>query len=401
MSESLARGWMSACLFVVAALVAAAAPPARAASSYRVEQLYSNLDGSIQHIRLRESAGRDGEQAIGGLTITVTGGGVTKSYTIPRDLWWPTTAGTPVQISTAQTPYVCCSATPWSEEYLELDAGTGTGYALRSIADYPSLPERFLPIGGGTIRIEGVDTVDFPALPTNGFQALDRHGNVVRAEVRSFVRSINPFNVTFPEPQLHEVFPSMVHVREFHHAALDHYFITANAAEVDALERGAVPGWTREGSLFQVKPYVGTVEVATPVPQTLHFTGVPVCRYFLPQPGGSTHVFSASGAECAAAATMPGAILESNAAFFVDPADPATGACPGDARNAENGDSVYFGYAVFRLWNGRAQANHRFTQSPYLRDSMIAQGWISEGYGPLGVAFCASYFYADLWDWGY
>jgi hypothetical protein len=52
--------------------------------------------------------------------------------------------------------------------------------------------------------------------------------------------------------------------------------------------------------------------------------------------------------------------------------------------------------AVHRLWNGRAQANHRYTQSTYVRDAMIADGWIPEGYGPLGVAFCASPY--DDWE---
>jgi len=381
---------MSACMLGIAALVAAAAPPALAVSSYRIEQLYSNLDGSIQYIRLRETAGRDGEQAIGGLTITVTGGGVTKTYTIPNDLWWPTTAGTPVQISTQLTPYVCCSASPFGGDYLTLDEGTGTGYALRSYADYPSLPDRFLPVGGGTIRIEGVDVVDFPALPTNGFQALDREGQTVRAEVHSFVRAINPFNVVFPEPQLREVIPTPVRTREYHHAGLDHYFVTANAAEIDAIERGALSGWTLESYGFSVNAFVGTVEITSLVAQKLNYSGVPVCRYFLPQPGGSTHFYSASAAECAAAGSIPGAILESAAAFFVHAADPATGICPDTQPGGENWSAVY------RLWNGRADANHRYLQSTRLRDTMIAEGWIPEGYGPLGVAFCATPFY--VWD---
>ena len=43
---------------------------------------------------------------------------------------------------------------------------------------------------------------------------------------------------------------------------------------------------------------------------------------------------------------------------------------------------------VFRLWDGRADTNHRYTTRLDLHDAMIDQGWISEGYGPLGVAFC-------------
>lgn len=397
MSTTRLRRAALAILVALAALSPFSVQRAEAASSYRIEELYSNLDGSIQYIRLRESAGRDNEQAIGGLVITVTGGGVTKSFTIPRDLWWPTTAGTPVQISTELRPLVCCSPTPFGTEYAPLDDdGIGTGYALRAIADYPSLPPRFLPVGGGTIRIEGVDAVDFPALPTTGFQALDRSGHVVRAQVRTFVRSINPFSLSFPEPQLNEVIPEGVFAREYRHAGLDHYFVTANAAEIDAFERGALPGWTSEGSGFVVSPYAGTIDIAGIAAQTLHYAGTPVCRYYLPPPLGDTHFFSASPEECAAvAAQIPGAIRESDHAFVVEAADPVTGACPGIPAGEDNWKAVY------RLWNGKASANHRYTNLPYVRADMIVEGWVPEGYGPLGVAFCSPSNYPYWYWWGW
>ena len=57
--------------------------------------------------------------------------------------------------------------------------------------------------------------------------------------------------------------------------------------------------------------------------------------------------------------------------------EPATGAC-GSA-------SV----PVYRVWNGRADTNHRYLTDRAIRDTMVARGWIAEGYGADAVAMCA------------
>jgi len=44
-----------------------------------------------------------------------------------------------------------------------------------------------------------------------------------------------------------------------------------------------------------------------------------------------------------------------------------------------------------RVWNGRADSNHRYTTDRATRDDMIAKGWIAEGDGPDRIAFCASW----------
>lgn len=44
---------------------------------------------------------------------------------------------------------------------------------------------------------------------------------------------------------------------------------------------------------------------------------------------------------------------------------------------------------IYRLYNHRSDANHRYTMWPELRAQMIARGSLPEGYGPLGVAMCA------------
>jgi len=63
--------------------------------------------------------------------------------------------------------------------------------------------------------------------------------------------------------------------------------------------------------------------------------------------------------------------------MFIGLPDTATGACP--PRTSP----------VYRLWNGRAATNHRYTTQRAIRDVMIGAGWIQEGYGASGVAMCA------------
>ena len=46
---------------------------------------------------------------------------------------------------------------------------------------------------------------------------------------------------------------------------------------------------------------------------------------------------------------------------------------------------------VYRMYNnGQGGApNHRYTTEPAVRALMLAQGWIAEGYGTIGVIMCA------------
>jgi hypothetical protein len=45
---------------------------------------------------------------------------------------------------------------------------------------------------------------------------------------------------------------------------------------------------------------------------------------------------------------------------------------------------------VYRLWNGGASSNHRYTTDASTRRSMIAAGWTAEGYGGSGIAMCSA-----------
>jgi hypothetical protein len=43
---------------------------------------------------------------------------------------------------------------------------------------------------------------------------------------------------------------------------------------------------------------------------------------------------------------------------------------------------------IYRTFNQRKDANHRYTTSIAIRDQMVARGGIAEGYGPNAVVLC-------------
>ena len=158
---------------------------------------------------------------------------------------------------------------------------------------------------------------------------------------------------------------------EFHHAAFDHYFITQDPAEIAALDTGRFSGWTRTGRGFAVF--------------TAATTGTnPVCRFYIPPEHGDSHFFSASLAECAdilgRIGTDPnysGYVYESPNAFYAALPDAATGTCPANM------------VPVFRLWNQRADSNHRYTADVGIKAAMqailadirsgaFARAWVDE-----------------------
>lgn len=154
---------------------------------------------------------------------------------------------------------------------------------------------------------------------------------------------------------------------EFHHAGLDHYFMTADGREIADLDDGIHAGWKRTGEVFHVWRAGESAGTANPV---CRFYGLPAYRL-------NSHFYSAIPQECdETEANYGGAWLrETDNAFELPLPDVLTGACPSGT------DPVY------RLWNQRIDSNHRYTARN--RYTMIARGWVAEGYGPLGVAMCA------------
>jgi hypothetical protein len=156
-----------------------------------------------------------------------------------------------------------------------------------------------------------------------------------------------------------------VDVIEFYHKGLDHYFISSLAADIDALDSGRLSGWVRTGRTFKAYP-------------TEAGGGSPVCRIYIPAAWGDSHFFSASPSECGdTMLKFPQFVLESPAVMYIGLPNTVTGACmPGWT-------------PVYRVWNQRADSNHRYMTDRALRDAMVAQGYVAEGYGPDAVIMCA------------
>jgi hypothetical protein len=166
-----------------------------------------------------------------------------------------------------------------------------------------------------------------------------------------------------PEPE-----PQLATAVEYYHADLDHYFTTSIPGEIAALDAGNPPGWSRTGGAFRVWPGAASAPPGAS----------PVCRIYLPPAFGNSHFYSASPVECAGVRErFPAFVFEGDDVMAVHLPDATSGACPPAT------------IPVFRLWNQRADTNHRYTTDPSTRLAMIGRGHVPEGYGNDGVVFCA------------
>jgi hypothetical protein len=163
-------------------------------------------------------------------------------------------------------------------------------------------------------------------------------------------------------------------VVEFYSEKLDHYFITARAEDIDALDSGAYGGWKRTGQTFHAWARVGDAYPGA----------LPVCRFYAPQ--HNSHFFTANPSECeslkseesrgrAEAQSRKQSFVGwqfEDIAFYAMP--PVDGVCP------------YGTTRISRAYNNRAalnDANHRFTSDGAQSLAMMS-GWLDEG-----IAFCS------------
>ena len=162
---------------------------------------------------------------------------------------------------------------------------------------------------------------------------------------------------------------------EFYNAERDHYFVTTLPQELAALDKGVFRGWTRTDRAVAVYPSRQSSRAQI---------GEPVCRFYGSATAGlDTHFYSGNPAECAAlAARADGAWIEESPDVFRLGRPNSSGACDAGSQ------------PVYRLWNGRADVNHRFVTSRHERDAMVARGIISEVDGPEQVTLCAPMFCA-------
>jgi hypothetical protein len=156
-------------------------------------------------------------------------------------------------------------------------------------------------------------------------------------------------------------------VVEYFHEPTRHYFNTILQPEIEGLDRGVFPGWTRS-----VGSFIAWEKAADAPPGA-----VPVCRFFSAR--YTSHFYTADPVECDAVVALFAEdwLLETREAFYIFRPDTATGAC------------VEGTMPVYRVFSGATRTpNHRYVTDRTLRDVMVAQGWIAEGYGPDAVIMC-------------
>jgi len=174
--------------------------------------------------------------------------------------------------------------------------------------------------------------------------------------------------------------PEMVAVVEFYNTQLNHYFLTADPAEMVGIDSGAAgSGWTRTGLGFDAYALdSGIGEKAA------------VCRFYgdarlgadSARIGPNSHFYTANAFECESVKASPGWMYEA-LAFSVSL--PIEGICErgGGGLTILTPDALR---PVYRTYNNRHMfndSNHRYTTDIAVYQTMISQGWGGEG-----VVFC-------------
>jgi len=152
---------------------------------------------------------------------------------------------------------------------------------------------------------------------------------------------------------------------EFYNSQIDHYFMTASTDEAVVLDNKPEWNWTRTGKTFNI----WLSQSSAPG------NASPVCRFFGVFANGTvgSHFYTVDATECD---MVKGRLdwgwgYENDAFYAVKPA--ADGTCP-------SGTSP-----IYRAYNnGKSGApNHRYMATQAEVDTMVSQGWVSEG-----TAFC-------------
>ena len=136
--DAMARLIARIAAFVALAVVASTA--SAAFHMFRLSAIYSNADGSVQFVVLRECCGSDGESLWNGVSLRSGA----QTLVFPRNLPSGDTAGKSVLVATQ-------------------------GFAdLGLIAPDYIMPANFLSIGGGSLNYAGVSQMTYGAMPTDG-----------------------------------------------------------------------------------------------------------------------------------------------------------------------------------------------------------------------------------------
>jgi len=150
---------------LAAAAMATAFPALASYHTLRIQEIFSNGDGTIQYVVLQESAGADGENLLGGHTLTAMDGATTRTYTFAHDL-----------PGGSCDYYGMCMPAPTAHRYVLI--GTAGFKALGLVVPDYVIPNGFLPLSG-SLDYAGVDVVTYASLPVDGVSAINRTGAVM------------------------------------------------------------------------------------------------------------------------------------------------------------------------------------------------------------------------------
>ena len=161
-------------LAALAMLVLMAADAHATFHAWRMTEIYSNADGSVQFLELASPV--DGEEFLNGHELYSTFAGTTRVYTFRADLPFGT-GGKRMLIATQ-------------------------GFAALGVLtpDYV-VPNGFFSASGGRVNFADVDVWDYPRLPSSGGLSLDRDGSTSVNSPMNFagktitVADALPFNV--------------------------------------------------------------------------------------------------------------------------------------------------------------------------------------------------------------
>jgi serine protease len=162
--------------------------------------------------------------------------------------------------------------------------------------------------------------------------------------------------------------PNAVQVIEYYRADLDHYFMTADPAEIQFVDTFLGTIFQRTGLYFYAYPSIGAPPDA-----------LPVCRFYASAAVQiNSHFYSANFQECLYLLVNYAEIwsFETANAFYIQVPD-ALGNCPANT------------LPVYRFFDNRRDANHRYTVDLSVRRAMLNRAWAPEGAGPNSVVFCS------------
>jgi hypothetical protein len=285
--------------------------------TFVINEIYSNADGTVQFVELREAQGMSGQNFFAGIRLVSRSGTSTQTFTFPTNLPSFNTAGAFVLIATQ-------------------------GFAdLGIVAPDYIVPNNFVFQPSGSINFGDVSIVNYTQLPGDGTTSINHNGVPQTNSPRTFAGQ------TGTVPGLGNA------VTEFHNSILNHYFLTANPIEAMSIDAGASgPGWTRTGGTFKS----GGSNA--------------VCRFFGVQDAGGPngHFYTADPDECAQVKLDPGWRFES-LDFAITPPMPGA-VCPAGLANV---------YRAYNNRFPQHDSNHRITANIAAYQSQIAQGWLGEG----------------------